>query len=368
MSEYQYYEWQTVDCPLTEDELAEVSQLSSHMDVVTSSQAIITYSWGNFKHDPLKVLQRYFDAMLYLTDWGTRFLAFRFPKWAIDAHLVEMYSVEDAVSLTEAGDVLILEIAVENEEETDWVEGEGLLTQLLPLRAQIIRGDYRALYLASLQAIALAAPESEESELEPPVPDGLRQLNGSLQRFRTLIGLDPYLLSAAAAGSADLQPEPEVPEQALAALSRAECEAYLLRVLRNEPQVGQALRKRLAELAGLAKPAAPSLRRPVEELEAAAKRLKEATRRRKQAEAERQRLRELEDLAQREEAAWQEVEGFIAQKQATPYDRAVALLIRLRDLATEKNRLPDFQERVKDIRFRYGRRPALLERMDKAKL
>ena len=47
MSEYQYYEWQTIDRPLNEKELAAVSQLSSHMEVITTTQAIVTYSWGS---------------------------------------------------------------------------------------------------------------------------------------------------------------------------------------------------------------------------------------------------------------------------------------------------------------------------------
>ena len=43
MSEYQYYEWQAVDRPLTQQEQKAVSGLSSHMEVVTSTQAIVTY-------------------------------------------------------------------------------------------------------------------------------------------------------------------------------------------------------------------------------------------------------------------------------------------------------------------------------------
>lgn len=57
MSEYQYYEWQTLGRPLTPEERAAVSRLSSHIEV-TSSQAVVTYSWGDFKHDPIQVLAR----------------------------------------------------------------------------------------------------------------------------------------------------------------------------------------------------------------------------------------------------------------------------------------------------------------------
>jgi hypothetical protein len=59
MSEYQYFEWQTVNRLLTEAEQIAVGRLSSHIEV-SSSQAVVTYSWGNFKHDPRQVLVGFF--------------------------------------------------------------------------------------------------------------------------------------------------------------------------------------------------------------------------------------------------------------------------------------------------------------------
>ncbi len=79
MSEYQYYEWQTIDRPLTDQEQAEVNRLSSHIEV-SPTGAWVEYSWGDFKHDPKRVLAQYFDAFLYVTNWGSRELLFRFPK------------------------------------------------------------------------------------------------------------------------------------------------------------------------------------------------------------------------------------------------------------------------------------------------
>ena len=43
MSEYQYYEWQTVDRLLTEAEQEAVCKLSSHIEV-SASRAVVTYS------------------------------------------------------------------------------------------------------------------------------------------------------------------------------------------------------------------------------------------------------------------------------------------------------------------------------------
>jgi len=36
MSEYQYYEWQTLDRPLTPEERTAVNELSSHIEVTSS--------------------------------------------------------------------------------------------------------------------------------------------------------------------------------------------------------------------------------------------------------------------------------------------------------------------------------------------
>ncbi len=71
MSEYQYYEWQAVDKLLTEAEQDAVGRLSSHIDV-SPSRAVVTYSWGDFKHDPRQDLARFFDAHLCLANWGSR--------------------------------------------------------------------------------------------------------------------------------------------------------------------------------------------------------------------------------------------------------------------------------------------------------
>ncbi|HLO31483.1 MAG TPA: hypothetical protein VK249_20195 [Anaerolineales bacterium] len=74
------------------------------------------YEWGDFKHDPTQVLAKYFDAHLYLTNWGTRHLAFRFPKGLVDARAVESYCDEDHVKLKVTGSVQVLEFEM-NEEE-----------------------------------------------------------------------------------------------------------------------------------------------------------------------------------------------------------------------------------------------------------
>ncbi len=83
MSEYQYHEWQAVDRVLTSEEQAAVNDLSSHIEV-SSSRAVVTYEWSDFRHDPRQVLLKYFDAYFYLANWGSLRLMFRFPKGLLD--------------------------------------------------------------------------------------------------------------------------------------------------------------------------------------------------------------------------------------------------------------------------------------------
>ncbi len=50
MSEYQRYEFMTIDRPLTRAQLDAVNELSSHIEA-SSTHALIEYHWSNFKHD-----------------------------------------------------------------------------------------------------------------------------------------------------------------------------------------------------------------------------------------------------------------------------------------------------------------------------
>ncbi len=247
MSEYQYYEWQTIDRPLTAREQVDVNGLSSHMDIVTSTQAIVTYSWGDFKHDPKQVLLRYFDAFLYDSNFGVRELMFRLPRDLVDIDLFQPYLFEDWIMLEDHGKYHILHIEINAESEFfEWIESEGVLGQLSPLREQLLQGDTRMLYLAWLKMVSMNDPEEWEAETEPPVPAGLKKMNASLQAFADFLEIDPHLISAAAQASeqAESKPGPDL-KSALAKLTPEESNAHLLRILRGEPGAVLALKSSL---------------------------------------------------------------------------------------------------------------------------
>jgi hypothetical protein len=73
-------------------------------------------------------------------------------------------------------------------------------------------------------------------------------------------------------------------------------------------------------------------------------------------------------FALREAEAWRDVVALIEEKKSASYDKAVALLVKLRDLADYQSRVADFQTRVADLQERYTNRPALRDRLQRARL
>ena len=79
MSEYQYYEFAAIDRPLTPEQMTRLRALSSRASI-TPTRFCNFYTYGNFKGDPAALIQEYFDAFLYVTNWGTHELMLRLPR------------------------------------------------------------------------------------------------------------------------------------------------------------------------------------------------------------------------------------------------------------------------------------------------
>jgi hypothetical protein len=79
MSEYQYYEFQAIDRRLDRAAQDALRSISSRARI-TATSFTNHYEWGNFKSNPRKFMERWFDLHLYLANWGTRRLMIRLPK------------------------------------------------------------------------------------------------------------------------------------------------------------------------------------------------------------------------------------------------------------------------------------------------
>lgn len=372
MSEYQCYEWQTLERPLTAAEQKAVNGLSSHIDV-TSTQAVVTYEWGNFKHDPIQVLAKYFDAHLYLANWGTRRLAFRFPKGLLDTAAIEAYCDEDHLTLKTIGNMQVMEFEMSEEEGFDeWIDERGLLSTLGRLRDDLLQGDYRALYLVWLKAMSLESsyydeneddPENFFSDPEPPVPAGLKQLTPPLQALVDFFEIDPFLVSAAAGLSPSLSPAQQADFSPLIArLTRPECDEFLLKIVSGEPGAVAGLRKKLVSFEKTQVTPQTNLR-TFGELLKTAKNLQKAAAKRQAEEKRKQHIAKMQELAKREAQTWQEVEQTLASGYtANNYDHATNLLDNLQQLADFQGTQPNFAARVNLLVEKYKARTALMGR------
>ena len=371
MSEYQYYEFQTIDRLLNSAEQAEVAGLSSHI-AVTAGRAVVSYSYGGgFRHDLQQVLSRYFDAGLYIANWGSRRLLFRFPTGSLEQAAVAPYCRKGLLELVKVGAHLILDIELDEERGLGWVdEPDDTLSALISLRDVILEGDYRSLYLVWLKAVAADSSAAVADEQEPPVPAGLRKLTPALQRLAQFFDIAPDLIESAATLSpteAAALPDQAL-RQAIARLPRADSDELLWRLAKGEARLGPILKQRLRGLLEASPVPVAARRRSVRQLRQTADELRLQAEMRRREVAETQRVAGLKKLAKREALAWQSVETLLQQGQARAYDEAVSLLSQLRELAEFQQTQPEFKQRLSALRVRYHSRHSLLKRLDQAGL
>ena len=380
MSEYQYYEFQAIDRPLTAKEMAELRSFSTRARI-TPTSFVNEYNWGSFKGNPDMWMDRYFDGFLYLANWGTHELKMRLPSGLLDFQTARKYCACHSASACEKNGKVILSF-VSEDEEAEWTEAEDNLAALTSVRSDLKRGDMRALYLGWLLCAQIG--ELDDEDAEPPVPPGLGQLSASLDSFIEFLRIDRDLIHVAAQASAPLEDMTLKIDEVktwVARLPAEEKDDVLARLMvdGDQPLVSKLLQRYLK---GYDHPGErandTAARRTVGDLLRAAKEYAEERRRmeadkraREKAQREREaaiaRAKHLDKIAGREPQLWAEVDALIAARQPKSYDQAVKLLIDLRDLdACRKG--GDFGPRLDEIRRQHARKPALIARLRKIML
>src|SRR5918998_1542720 len=242
MSEYQYYEFLAIDRPLNDAEQAEVRSLSTRARI-TATSFVNEYHWGNFKGDPNLLVERYYDAHLYVANWGTHRVMFRLPCDLLD--VVEEYSVDDQASAWVTDEFIVLDFTSEDHAgEFDFDYGaEALLSAIVGVRAELAAGDLRPLYLAWLAAYGAwerdedAFDRDADDDLEPPAPPGLGALTAAQRALADFLRLDHDLLTIAAQTSPPLEEIADDPSELadwVAHLPVAEKDRLLRRVVQGE--------------------------------------------------------------------------------------------------------------------------------------
>jgi len=380
MSEYQYYEFQAIDRPLNKQEMEALRELSTRAQI-TSSSFVNTYNYGNFRGDPMALVEKYFDAFLYISNWGTHQFMIRIPRRLLDAEKAENYCICRGTAIHVKEGYLILEFQSEAE-DYDWVDGEGLLSSLISLRSDIIHGDYRCLYLAWLYCAQIG--ELDDDDIEPPVPPNLGNLNASLNSFIEFMRINIDLVDAAAEKSIAEDKTSRYQKELsswIRQLPDTEKNDFLLRLIdENNLHLGVELVQRFQETLPVEDSQNTGNKpRLVGELLACAETCAKERKRKIAEEREKERLRlerekaiarekRLTELASHENEAWEKVETYIETKQQSGYDEAVKLLVDLRDVARKKEKVAKFEKRLQNLRTQYSRKSSFIRRLKNAGL
>ena len=374
MSEYQYYEFAAIDGPISDEGLRYARGCSSRADV-SRVRWQNTYTFGDF-HGSVDTLLKHYDAHFYIANWGTVRLGLAFPKEVIAPEAIQTYlwggkRQERTLTVKESGNRCIVWWERNEEGGWGWTEGEGLLDQLIGVREELMRGDYRALFLGWL---ADFDPDewrdpTDGAVVMPPVPAGLERLSPALAALIEHFPVDRDALAVAAGLSQASTPDRIPIAAVLEKLPVSEMRAWLARVAegggpgvmtqlnrltypRVESPLGQAMRctdfaaKTIQTL---------EVRRKKEAVAAAAKRQREAALRRQH----------LASIMQRADAIWSELAPLMEQKIASAYDQVATQLQELRDACAQAGDIGGFQQKLGEFRLRYSNRPAMLRRIEK---
>jgi hypothetical protein len=193
MSEYQYYEFLAIDRPLTEEEFDELRALSTRA-AITPVSFTNEYNWGNFKGDPHELMQRYFDAHVYVANWMTAIFMVRLPIETLTREVAKSAAVPYLLDIKSTPTHWIITWSLEESENYDrfgMEDGRGWMARLAPVRDELLRGDLRSLYIGWLPtAPAGTVLDGLDDELDKLVANCTQTLLTNLEDPTTRGNLD----------------------------------------------------------------------------------------------------------------------------------------------------------------------------------
>lgn len=378
MSEYQYYEFLAIDRPLTVDEMAELRALSTRA-TITPVSFTNEYNWGDFKGDPDKLMQRYFDAHVYVANWMTAIFKVRLPIEVLTQETAKAVAAPYLLDIKPTKTHWIITWSLEESENYDrfgMEDGRGWMARLAPVRDELLRGDLRSLFIGWLPAVAGEMMDDEKTE--PLCVSGLANLTAAQQALAEFLEVDPDLLAGAGMGSPAAQ-ETEVSrremEKWIDALPREEADSILKQLLEGKGQQAErSIRNRFASWRrGLQTGDADAPRRTVEELRQNAEkarqiRLEKQKRDRKQREIKRREKRKayLKNLSSDFPKAWASVKEPVERGSGRGYDEACRMLVDIAEAYDLFATKEQFHKELKKFMAGHTRRKALILRLVKA--
>lgn len=270
MGSFAMHRFRAIDRPLTREEMAEIDTWSSRHSP-TSTGVTYIYHYGSFKQDETSALAKFFDAMLYVNSWGQVQLMFRFPKKLVDWNELTKYTIisDSHLDFKKIGDYVIMDLNF-SDDSGDWIiEDDYLLDSLLSLREEILRGDYRTLFLGWImvrqQMHTWEIEDFEEDEFEnsednfsdltknrmtPPIPPDLTKLNAAHKELINYFQIREDYVKVAAKASLNTKKQHVNYSRLIGKLSSNEKDELLLKLISGEKHLGTVLKKKLNLLEG----------------------------------------------------------------------------------------------------------------------
>ena len=380
MSEYQYYEFQAIDTPLTEEQMDTLRSISSRAEI-TSTSFTNHYNYGDFKGDPRKLMRTFFDAHVYVANWGSAKLHLRIPLEFLEPELAKrMEGVQGLyvfdIDRTITHWILRWDLGeCEDWEQFELEDGEGWMGRLRPIRDEIMRGDLRSLYIAWLAAISR---DLLDVEAEEPFPaTGMGALTRAQRDLAEFISVDPDLLVGAGIGfeNAGGDDQAGIVEEWLDSLSREQLRE-MVRDLANGQAAKAELRVR-SELLQIRKARqeekGDNPLRTVADLRAAADQGKRLRQRREEQARQKRLAREREarkkylaSLAEDFPKAWGEANLHAERGSGKGYDEACALVTDLQEAYGVHASNGEFVQKLNEFMQAHAKRRKLVERLVKA--
>jgi hypothetical protein len=352
MSEYQYIAFRAIDRPVSEKDLAFMRRQSSRAEI-TPWSFDNEYQFGDFHGNAEEMLRRGYDFHFHYADFGIRKLMIRLPDSLPDAQAAWVYLDEESLTFLKdrkgPGGILDVEPFYEPGDLEDPGELDDLLERLLPLRAEILEGDLRPLYLAHL--VVACDGNHGDDEKEAPVPAGLDKLTGAQRALAELYEISEALIAAAARNTPPLPEREDSTKQHAAWLERqpqATKTAWLAQLM-ADPRL--AVRSEILKEFQKSQRSPPwptvALGRPIAELKATGEEIQRDRNRRQAEAAARQRAKKLAAMAADPTPTLRKTEQLVKERSVDAYEQLATLLAELREAlaGSAQTDLPEQQAR-----------------------
>jgi len=392
MGSFEMHRFRSIDRTLTTEEQKEINTWSSRFSPNSTGITYI-YHYGSFKKDPNKIFHQYFDAMLYVSSYGTKQLMFRFPKDMVNFSELLRFEVgtkwEAHLKFDRKGDYIVMDLYWNEEEGGGWIEEEDYeLDPLLPLREEILKGDYRALYMAWMMVMEKMGGTGEEdddydeeddlcydedddvyeklgeesSRKAPPIPPNMQQSTAAHKELIRVFEINKHLVSGVATVSPNAAQNTIDYAALIQQLSNQEKEAFLLQLVKGRPRVDLSLKKHLSTLGGVD---AIQARRKIltwQEILKFGVAAENKTNAAFKVEQKRLHIEKMKRLINQKASLWAEVERNILKAQGKSYDTATETLCDLKAVAEYEKKVGTFEKKLDNLLMEFGGRSALMRR------